>query len=180
MILFLPFLLVACTSGSGDSTKADSATIAVGDPCSYLDDATIQVLTGPFQTQPVEYPDGSAVCIWSTKNPNTAAENGGTQLTVAPRDAYMSADLVAADYNGLSSADPAPADSAHPADVTGAEDSYILVYDGTTGEPRAAFTARALTANVNLYFTGFTRVADNANVTSITTSLLQNAITHAP
>ena len=84
------------------------------------------------------------------------------------------------DYDALMGQSPTPADSAHPAGVTGAEDSYLAIYGTTEAEPRDGFVANGLCTHITLAFNGYTRAVDNGNAKTLATAVLQSAVDHAP
>jgi hypothetical protein len=181
----LPLLLLACLSSpddtaGGDADTADTAAAAadVGDPCAYVDDATLQTLTGgPYTVQDVAYPTGEAMCLWATDNPPDGAHVGGVQLLVSPRGDDYETRFVADSYTDMLAATPAPADSVHPA-VDGADDSYVLVY-AASADRGPEFDALAVTPGLVLALNGFTRVADGDRALDLAVGVTQAAVDYA-
>lgn len=179
----LPLLLLACLSTPDDTAATDTGTAAdsgaavdVGDPCAYVDDATVQTVTGgPYTTQSSQYPTGEAMCLWATENPPDGAHVGSAQLLVSARGDDYETRFVADSYDDMLAGAPTPADSVHPA-VDGADDSYALVYTGSV-DRGPEFDGLAVTPDLVLSLYGFTRVADADRALDLAVGVLQAAVT---
>jgi hypothetical protein len=185
-------LLAGCSSGTGGTDagpqvdsgpQVDAGPRELGNACDYVTASTATALLGTYNTQPVSYPTGERLCIFSSKDPATRADDGAVSVDVGSADGYITAQTIESNYQTLlhPTSGTAPSDSLYPVAIPGADASYVLVYPPTASEPRASFVGVVLKHGVvvNLQ-SAATRVADNAQARTLAANVLIDCGAHIP